>query len=168
VAKHTHEYNMMTGLTYCGKPWDESYQGTTSYNCPKCIAATDAEEAETQAEDDAANGGTGNESAAVVATTIRDVMPEVAAEPVWLETNQRNLHEAIGTAMIATANHDAYIAWYSAMQLKYGWHANLWDGEKMMDEAKVLVKDCGRTWKECKAEYDKRKAEMIRRKERRK
>ena len=50
MAKRTHEYNMMTGLTYCGKPWDESYQGTTSYNCPKCIAATDAEEAETQAE----------------------------------------------------------------------------------------------------------------------
>ncbi len=50
MAKRTHEYNMMTGLTYCGKPWKESYQGTTSYNCPECIAATDAEEAETQAE----------------------------------------------------------------------------------------------------------------------
>ena len=50
MAKRTHEYNMMTGLTYCGKAWRESYQGTTSYNCPECIAVTDAEEAETQAE----------------------------------------------------------------------------------------------------------------------
>jgi hypothetical protein len=50
MPKRTHEYNMMTGLTYCGKPWRQSYQGTTSYNCPECIAVTDAEEAETQAE----------------------------------------------------------------------------------------------------------------------
>jgi hypothetical protein len=168
VAKRTHEYNTMTGLTYCGKPWEESYQGTTSYNCRKCIAATDAEEAETQAGDNAANGGTGTESDAAVATDIGDVMPEIAAEPAWLETNQRKLHEAIGIAMILAANHDAYIAWYSAMQLKHGRHASQWDGDKMMDEAKVLVKDCGLTWKECKAEYEKRKAEMIRRKERRK
>lgn len=52
MAKRTHEYNMITGLTYCGKPWKGSYQGTTSYNCPECIAATDTEEAEMQAEDE--------------------------------------------------------------------------------------------------------------------
>jgi hypothetical protein len=68
LAKRTHEYNMMTGLTYCGKPWKESYQGSTSYNCPKCIAATDAEEAETQAE-------VADEPKATAATTTAALSP---------------------------------------------------------------------------------------------
>lgn len=68
LAKHTHEYNMMTGLTYCGKPWRKSYQGTTSYNCPDCIAATDAEEAETRAE-------VVDEPKATAATTTVSLLP---------------------------------------------------------------------------------------------
>jgi hypothetical protein len=165
VAKRTHEYNMVTGLTYCGKPWKKSYQGTTSYSCPDCIAATDAEEAETQAADDAANGGTGTESDAVAAPDIRDLMPEIAAEPVWIETNKRMWHEAIGIAIIATGRHDVFTHWQNSMCEKYG-HPSTWDGEKMMDEGKKIVEDCGRKWKECKAEYDKGMAGMIRRKDR--